>query len=166
MGSSVQHKRCASVRAVALAGLLLTFLTPSVALAQNKTPHHGGPTGSVELRSSAWCSSYRLGALSGLDRLEGANLQRLRAAQGELAPGFQAGGSRTGLDLLAGYQEQLERRRPDLSLAATYLALVSTVPITAERLKHVNALLCISTTRSNFSQIVAAAEADRKLLVR
>lgn len=140
--------------------------SPAVAMAQVKTPHRGAPGGGVVPHATAWCTGFRLGTLSDSKRLKGANLQRLRAAQAELAPGFAAGGARTGLDLLAGYQEQLERARPDTVLAANYLALVSTVPITLGTLRTVNALLCVSTTRAAAAHIVAAAEAVRQKLER
>jgi hypothetical protein len=139
-------------------------LSPGVAPAQTRTPHHGAPSGGVMPQPGAWCAGFRLGALSGTKRLQGANLQRLRAAQAELAPGFAAGGARTGLDLLAGYQEQLERSRPDSLLAANYLALVSTVPITMTTLRMINALLCVSTTKAEAARIVSAAEAARQKL--
>lgn len=147
-----------------LATAAVVYLAPGIAVAQVKTPHRGAPGGSVVPQATAWCHGFRLGTLSGSNRLKGANLERLRAAQAELAPGFVAGRARTGLDLLAGYQEQLERAQPDTALAASYLALVSTVPITLGTLRTVNALLCVSTTRTAAERIVAAAEASRQSL--
>ncbi len=151
-----------------IAGLLLAapLAAPGLAAAQTTTTHRGAPSGDVYPRAAAWCSNFRLGALSAKTRMDAANLQRLRAAQEELAPGFTAGGARTGLDLLAGYQEQLERRHPDIGLASTYLAMVSTVPVTTDALRRVNALLCVSTTRATAAQIAATAEAARLDLAR
>lgn len=142
----------------------LICLAPALAVAQVKTPHLGAPGGSVVPQAMAWCHGFRLGTLSGSNRLTGANLQRLRAAQAELAPGFSTGSARTGLDLLAGYQEQLERPQPDIALAANYLALVSTVPITLRTVRTLNALLCVSTTRTDAERVAAAAEISRQQL--
>jgi hypothetical protein len=150
---------------VRVAAVLLA-LGPSVAVAQTTMPHRGAPSGGITPHATAWCTGFRLATLSPRARLEGANLQRLQAAQGELAPGFAAGDNRTGLDLLAGYQEQLEKSRPDSLLAASYLALVSAVPINLARIRLVNALLCVSTTKSMASRIATQAEAERKQLAR
>lgn len=145
---------------------MMACLAPTVAIAQVKAPHRGAPGGAVVPRARAWCTGFRLGTLSDTKRLAGANLQRLQGAQAELAPGFIVGRARTGLDLLAGYQEQLERTQPDTVLAANYLALVSTIPITLSTVRTVNALLCVSTTHAEAERIVATAEAARQKLER
>ena len=113
-----------------------------------------------------WCADHRLGQLTPQQRIEGSNLTRLRAAQAELAPGFEAGSAWTGIDLLAAYQEELEKRRPDPMLAASYPALASTVPITAARVRQVNALLCVSATRATARAVTADAEAQRQQMAR
>ncbi len=114
----------------------------------------------------AWCVDFRPGALPTKERLHGANLMRLRAAQNELAPGFVPDSATTGLQLLAGYQEELGKARPDALLAASYLAQVSTIPITAERYRRVNALLCVSTTPALAREIVTEAESQRERMAR
>lgn len=108
-----------------------------------------------------WCGDYRFN-ITETQRLDGANLERLRAAQAELAPGFAAGTSKTELYLLADYQAELGKRRPDTILAANYLALASAVPITAERYRQVNALLCVSTTAGQAMAIQSMAETLRQ----
>ncbi|MDE2006801.1 MAG: hypothetical protein KGI51_09560 [Rhodospirillales bacterium] len=118
------------------------------------------------MSGAAWCSEHRLGTLSATQRLEGQNLARLKAAQAELAPGFVTGKATTGLHILASYQEELEKPRPDTATAASYLALVSTVPVTAARLRQVNALLCISTTRRMAQTLETEAETLRKQMSR
>ena len=129
--------------------------------------HHAPPSGRATAPSPAlWCAGHRLGALSPQARRSGANLARLRAAQAELAPGFDAGGATTGVDLLAAYQEELEKPRPDRMAAASYLALASAVPITPARVRDVNALLCVSTTAVAARAIGAEAEAERVQMSR
>jgi hypothetical protein len=156
------------VRGAIVAALLLSLPIGPGRTAENVTPHRG-PLSSGQYRPmphEAWCGDHRLGRLTMQQRLEGRNLARLRAAQAELAPGFEAGTAKTGLHLLAAYQEELEKRRPDAALAASYLALASAVPITAARYRQVNAVLCVSTTRATAHTIEAAAEADRKQMAR
>ncbi len=128
---------------------------PSNAIAS--TPNSPGIT---------WCADYRSSALSAKERLTGANLMRLRAAENELAPGFVPDSLATGLQLLADYQEELGKVRPDASVAASYLAQVSTVRITAERYRRVNALLCVSAAPALARQIETDAEAQRERMTR
>ncbi len=144
-----------------LTGALL--LLPPLLPAAAATPPLAGP---VNPPGVAWCEDYRATDLSDQDRLRGSNLMRLRAAQSELAPGFAPGTATTGLRLLAAYQEELGKVRPNASLAASYLGQVSTVPISAARYLRVNALLCVSTTRALAEKIEADAEAQRLQMAR
>ncbi|MBW4090359.1 MAG: hypothetical protein HIU82_04490 [Proteobacteria bacterium] len=156
------------LRGAAVAGLLLMGPMLPGRAAENATPHRG-PLSSGQYQPTpheVWCGDHQLGRLSMRQRHEGGNLARLRAADAELAPGFAAGTARTGLDLLAAYQEELEKRRPDVALAASYLAVASAVPITAARYRQVNALLCVSTTRTIAHAIATAAEAQRQQMAR
>ena len=152
----------------AIAGLLLAMPVAPGRAAENVTPHRG-PLATGQYRPvphGAWCADHHLRQLTPRQRLEGRNLARLRAAQAELAPGFEAGTAKTGVDLLAAYQEELEKRRPDRAVAASYLALASAVPITPVRLRQVNALLCVSTTSANARVITAEAETQRRQMAR
>ena len=108
-----------------------------------------------------WCVGHRLGDLSAEARHSGQNLARLQAAQAELAPGFDAGTATGSFDVLVAYQEELEKVHPNRAIAASYLALSSTVPITVARLRDVNALLCVSTTEATARAITEEAETER-----
>ena len=131
------------------------------------TQHHAPPTAQATAPSPAlWCAGHRLGTLSPAARRTGQNLARLRAAQAELAPGFASGSATTGVDLLAAYQEELEKSRPDRAAAASYLAVASAVPITLARVRDVNALLCVSTTAAAARAIATEAEAERLQMSR
>ena len=126
------------------------------------TQHHAPPAAPPAAPSPAlWCAGHRLGTLSPAARRAGQNLARLRAAQAELAPGFASGSATTGVDLLAAYQEELEKPHPDRAAAASYLAVASAVPITLARVRDVNALLCVSTTAAAARAIATEAEAER-----
>ena len=154
-------------RAAVAAGMLLLFAPGLAVSADNLPPDRGeAATGHAYPIPATWCADHRLGKLSSQMRLESANLERLRAAQAEIAPGFETKGAKTGLSLLANYQEELEKRRPNSALASTYLAMASAVPITLPVLQRVNALLCVSATRAHAKAIVTEAEATRKQLVR
>ena len=96
------------------------------------------------------------------DRLSGSNFRRIDFAQRYLAPGFDASGKKTGLQILAGYQEEMEKPRPNALLAATYLSMVSTIAITAPVVEQVNAILCIATSPRRISDIVDAARRQRR----
>ncbi len=164
------EKRSARVKyASILIGAVLALTgTPAMAAGTPTPPHRAATSGSGvgNPPGVAWCSGERPGSLAERERLQGSNLMRLRAAQDELAPGFAAGTATTGLRILADYQDQLGKPRPDASLAASYLAQVSTVPITAARLLRVNALLCVSTTRALARKIEIGAEAQRQQMSR
>lgn len=148
-----------------VAFVLASMITVSSALAaENGTRHDRPMVGHDEQVAprSPWCAGYKLAHMSQQQRLSGHNLNRLRAAQSTLAPSFEPETVKTGLYLLADYQELLEKRRPDVVLAASYLALASTVPITAVRYREVNALLCVSTTKSVATSIQKTAESLRQ----
>ena len=163
MGGGRRHINFGRV-AVALFALL-----PGVAMAAGGAMSSHEPAAGTAATSSppgvAWCADFRPGALSETEQLRGANLMRLRAAQSELAPGFIAEGATTGLRLLAAYQEELGKARPSVSLAASYLAQVSALPLTVERYRRLNALLCVSTPRVLADRIRSEAEAQREQMV-
>lgn len=137
------------------------------AFASNPIPGADEPmVGQSVLRPGKWCADFRLGQLSDEQRLSGKNLTRLKAAQAEVAPGFLAGRARTGLVLLADYQQESEKRHPDSSLLAMYLAMASAGPLTIEHVQRVNALLCVSMTRAYARSLVAGAEAARRQMAK
>lgn len=107
------------------------------------------------------CEGYELGRMSVQERIRGANLERLRAAQRYLAPGFRAESMETPVYILANYQQLLETARPDLALAGTYLGLMATRRITAEVVTAVNNTLCLATADSQAESISQTAETQR-----
>ena len=147
-----------------ICALVLTAALPIARAAESGTPHNSPMSGGGEQVTPhrPWCGGYKLTGMTQMQRLSGKNLERLRVAQAELAPDFAPENVKTGLYLLADYQEELEKRQPDITLAASYLALASTVPITAERYRDVNALLCISATKITATSIQKLAESLRR----
>lgn len=106
------------------------------------------------------CAQYRLGQLSAAARVAGPNRTRLRAAQAELAPGFDPGKAADGILLLANYQAEMEALRPDRVLAATYLAVASAVPIDLKLIERVNGLLCIGASPAVAKGVALIADAE------
>lgn len=143
---------------------VLSAATPSLAKsAADATPivlAQAAPSGVLFLVQNDWCGDYQPG-MRDPARLSGRNRDRLAAAPAELAPGFQAAQARTGLMLLANYQAELEASRPNGTLAASYLAVASTVPLTVPRIVRVNALLCVTATERVVGEIAAEAAQQR-----
>ncbi|GEM_PF-6373625 len=101
------------------------------------------------------CSDYVSGRIASAKGITDRTRQLLEAAQGYLAPGFDPGGRQSGIYLLADYQEELEAEHPDPQVAASYLGLVSTRPVTAQVVGTVNAILCV-TSSVNLAEMIAA----------
>ncbi len=165
-----QHRIDSPPGMVAVAAWFAALSVMSVAAvaADHPLPHQGpAATGQYQAAPrAAWCADHDLAKLTMAQRLEGRNLERLRRAQAELAPGFEAGNAKTGLHLMAAYQEELEKRHPDPATAASYLALAAAVPISAVRVRQVNALLCISSTAALARTIQTEAEQQRERMNR
>jgi len=119
------------------------------------------PAGGESFVFSDRCVAHTPKDLGPQQRLAGANLDRLDAAQVYLAPDFDAGTQKAGIHLLANYQEELESVRPNMATAGAYLALVATRPLTGEIVGRVNAILCITATRKQVQDIARIAESQR-----
>lgn len=162
--------RNSCARAVILGCLLSTIVAPmlpfGIAQAQPVTLQPRQPEASRGyLDLNTWCADHRPGrAAKGVQA--GAEQKRLLMAQASLAPGFNPGRHKDGIDLLRAYQQLLEQRHPDRTLAATYLALTSTVPITFAVVERTNALLCVCSTRAFARAVADAAEAERRQMAR
>jgi len=106
------------------------------------------------------CSVYRPESSTQL-RMQGSNRARLSAAQALLAPDFADEGKVSGLSLLAEYQKEMERLRPDHNSTALYMASVSTRPVTVALIQAVNATLCVACSLGVAEAITATAEPVR-----
>ena len=107
------------------------------------------------------CQDYELGRMTVEQRIAGANLERLNAAEAYLAPDFTADAPKTPIYILANYQQELEQAKPSLTLAGTYLGLVATRRVTSDVVVRVNNLLCLSTAPSQAESISQMAETQR-----
>lgn len=115
----------------------------------------GNPRGGENAEFAAdRCADFARGRMTAEERFEGNNLKRLNAAENFLAPGFDPGQARTGLYLMADYQEELEKRSPDTNVAGIYLALLSTRPVSEQLVVRLNSLLCVSASEAQTREIV------------
>lgn len=108
------------------------------------------------------CGTHPINGLGPRERMKGANLEFLKTAQIYLAPDFKPGRETTGLHLIADYQEELEKVKPDATLAGAYLALVATRPVTQEMVARTNAILCVTATSALIAEIARNASSDRR----
>jgi hypothetical protein len=122
-------------------------------------------TAAAQLTPATWCDGIEGERLGITNRLSGKNRARLAAAQTVLAPGLGATRAVSGLSLLGGYQEEMQKARPDVASAAMYLATASGVPVTPELVGRTNALLCVTTTAQRARVIASTAEEARLALV-
>jgi hypothetical protein len=96
-------------------------------------------------------------------RISGDNSGRINTVANYLSQG-QASNA-TAHYLLADMQEELEKPKPDLTLAATYLGIASGMPVTPALVSDVSASLCSPVSPSVAEAIAPAAEAQRQRLL-
>lgn len=153
------------------AALLLTVSITAVAFAASPaSPPAAAPKApalNTPLRQDGgWCTQYRLGRLTDETRVAEPNRRRLVAAQALLAPGFNPGEAVDGIRLIADYQAEMEARRPDRVLAATYLAVASAVPIDLPLIERVNRLLCVTASSTVAKGVAVIADAEWREMSR
>ena len=105
-----------------------------------------------------WCGGFDQSELGGKARLRGKNKKRLEAVQKYVAPYFNPQGDMSGIRILAAYQEEFGKIRPDAHLAGVYLGLVSAGTLTEKDIENINALLCITISQKQMRAIVRAVE--------
>ena len=94
------------------------------------------------------------------ERIAGRNLARINGAQALIAPrGVRP--ETVAPYLLANLQEELEKPRPDLQLAAVYLGTAAAQPVTPQVVKQVGSALCVAIGDASAASIAAAAEEQR-----
>jgi len=98
-------------------------------------------------------------------RMNGNNMGRISTVAHYLAQGQAAQSGSTARYLLADMQEELEKSKPDLTLAATYLGIASGVPVTPALVSEVSASLCSPVSQGVAEAIAPAAEAQRQRLL-
>jgi hypothetical protein len=123
------------------------------------------PTPVPTLTRAAWCDGFEQERLNPAARMTGRNRERLEAAQRVVAPGLGRTRAVSGLSLLGGYQEEMQRARPDVTTAATYLAAASGVSVTLDLVAQVNGLLCVTTTERRARDVAAMAAVTQRDMI-
>lgn len=104
------------------------------------------------------------GALSHEARISGSNIGRLETVSRYLARGPKKDGSTTYL--LADLQEELQKAKPDLTLAGTYLGIIAKTAITPQLTMDIGESLCAPMSPNAAEQIAAIAEVQRRKLAK
>ena len=114
------------------------------------------------LTQESWCEGFEAEALGPMARMSGRNRERLEAAQRVVAPSVADSRSISGLSLLGGYQEEMQRPRPDTATAAAYLAAASGNRPSFEMVAQVNNLLCVTTSQARAREIAETARVTQQ----
>jgi hypothetical protein len=117
----------------------------------------GGAGTAFHLVGEARCGD--MGTLNAGNRLDGKNLVRFREARSLLAPNERLPAS--AILLIANYQAELEKQKPDPVLAGTYIGNVARLPVTPELISQVSDGLCVIPPEDKKREIANAAEEQR-----
>lgn len=97
-------------------------------------------------------------------RMVGGNGRRLQYGSSVMAPNVQSRHQGSLHALLASYQEELEKSRPDPMLAGVYLGIAANVPVSAREVSALSEALCVPVDANVAEQIASVAEAQRQKL--
>lgn len=97
-------------------------------------------------------------------RMAGPNLARIDYGAGVVAPDLRGRDPGAVRSMLAGYQEELAKIRPDPALAGTYLGIAAVDEVTAGKVYEVSEALCVPVTVDLAEAIATVAEAQRQKL--
>ena len=117
----------------------------------------GGAGTAFHLVGESRCGD--MGTLNAGNRLDGKNLVRFREARNLLAPNQRLPAS--AILLLANYQVELEKQKPDPVLAGTYIGNVAKLPVTPQLISQVSDGLCVIPPEDKQNEIANAAEEQR-----
>lgn len=110
------------------------------------------------------CPSAGSDVLSPQARLSGSNAERLDSVSQYLNRGPQQGGKSSSTYLLADLQEELQRDKPDLTLAGTYLGIILKTAVTQQLVKDIGESLCSPIKSGDAEFISKVAEAQQRNL--
>ena len=117
----------------------------------------GGAGTAFHLVGESRCGD--MGSINAGNRLDGKNLVRFREARSLLAPGVKLPAS--AILLLANYQVELEKQKPDPVLAGTYIGNVARLPVTPQLISQVSDGLCVIPPEDKKDEIANVAEEQR-----
>ena len=102
--------------------------------------------------------------VSAEQRMAGPNLARIDYGAGVVAPDLRGRDPGAVRSMLAGYQEELAKSRPDPALAGTYLGIAAVDEVTAGKVYEVSEALCVPVSVDMAEAIATVAEAQRQKL--
>ncbi|HVC11419.1 MAG TPA: hypothetical protein VNE59_07270 [Burkholderiales bacterium] len=107
------------------------------------------------------CHDVSPAGMSATERLSGANMERIEDVRALVGGRSGQARVRPSRYLLANFQEELAKPRPDLTAAATYLGIAAQEPVTAELVLRASQLLCVPVSNAEAASISTAAESQR-----
>ena len=124
----------------------------------------GGTTVPQQVNNLNGCNDFVTTDTTLSARLDSSNLARFRRAESLMKKGGERAGEADYL--MASYQEELNKPKPDLLLAGTYLGLVAGAPMTAATIQHISRVLCVPISHDQALGIARAAEGQRRSMQR
>jgi len=112
------------------------------------------------------CPTPGTSALSAQARISGDNLGRVETVSKYVTRGAKQDGNTTATYLLVDLQEELQKAKPDLTLAGTYLGLVATTAITPSLATDIGESLCAPMSGNAAELVARIAEAQRRKLAQ
>lgn len=106
------------------------------------------------------------GALSAEARMSGDNVGRIETVSRHLTRGPKKDDAADARYLLADLQEELQKAKPDLTLAGTYLGIVAKTAITPSLAADIGESLCSPMSASAADQVAKIAEAQRRKIAQ
>lgn len=106
------------------------------------------------------------GTLSAQARMSGNNIDRIETVSRYLTRGPKRDGGANATYLLADLQEELQKPKPDLTLAGTYLGIVAKTAITPSLAADVSESLCSPIPEDAAALVAKIAEAQRRKLAQ
>lgn len=124
------------------------------------TPGGGGPSTGAGLTGAGRCDDVGAG-ITAQAQFSRANLARMSAVFALIAPDAAAAGETPSPWLLANFQSELLKSKPDPLLAGTYLGLVANEPVTPEVVKQAGWRMCAPVGGDQAEAIAQVAEGQR-----
>lgn len=124
------------------------------------TPGGGGPSTGAGLASAGRCDDVG-GGMTAQAQFSKANLARMSAVFAQIAPAAAAAGELPSPYLLANFQAELLKAKPDPLLAGTYLGLVAKEPVTPQAVQKAGWRMCAPVSGEQAQAIADVAESQR-----
>lgn len=127
----------------------------------------GGGSTAFLLPGSDRCDDHAPGRITGWQRFAGQNMARIDRIVLAIAPTVSGNDYMTVAHLVANFQEEMEKQKPDALLAGTYLGLASRgSEVTPQSVTNLTFGLCVPVDTRQANEIAQAAAAQKLALER